>query len=177
MGAAGHGSKVVLEGSGTNIPLRASIVNATEFRYAPARLHLYQSVVVIVFCGVPAAIIAAGVGSALGVAAGAGAVLPFAVAAVAGLRRAFRLELVAAPAGISIRNYWRSWDLSWDEVTDVGLGKQMLGFVPQTAVAFRTRAGAVARAQATPSRAPERSALLSVLRRLAPSGVAFHLTQ
>jgi len=157
-----------------NTPLRASIVETAEYRYAPMRLHVYQSIVVLIGCGVPGAIVVAGVGAAAGTAAGAAVAIPFLAAAIGGLRRAFRLELVAGRVGVSIRNFWRSWDLAWEDVADIGVGKQTLGFVPQSAVAFRTLTGQVARAQATPSTDSERDSMLSILRRLASPDTVLH---
>ena len=89
-------------------------------------------------------------------------------------RRSFQIALSVSRDTISIRNYWRTYELPWTDVVEIGSALQTMGVVPQPAIYFLLKNGKNARAQATPSRLRERQAMLASIARLAPHTVRIH---
>jgi hypothetical protein len=81
--------------------------------------------------------------------------------------------LSASYDGVKIRNFWRSFELGWGEITEVGVGLKTMGVVPQSAFAFRA-SDREFRAQGTPSKRRDREAAFNALRALAPPAATFH---
>ena len=138
--------------------------------YASTRLRVYQAFIAVSGCALVGGIASAAIPGAVRYVLIACTVFTSAWAA----HRAFRLELCVSTTYVSIKNFWRSYEIKWEDISDVGVGLKALGFVPQSAFAFRT-SDQEARAQATPSRAKDRLDALRVMTELAPSGVRFNL--
>jgi hypothetical protein len=90
-----------------------------------------------------------------------------------GVRRAFRLSLEATSEHVTVRNFWRTYEFHWVDVTKVGLGEETMGVLPQPAVAFGLRNGRIVRAQATPFKKKDQDVVFQALRELAPPSVQF----
>jgi hypothetical protein len=137
------------------------------YHYAPTRV--YQAFIAFCACALVG-------GISVGAASGETRyVLVFVTVTVAAwsVHRAFRLELSASRDGVKIRNFWRSFEPGWSEITDVGVGLKTMGVVPQSAFAFGA-SDREFRAQATPSKRSDREAAFNALRALAPPAVTFH---
>jgi hypothetical protein len=60
-------------------------------------------------------------------------------AAVYGCSRAGRLSLSVSSAGVSIRNYLKSYDIPWTEIEAAGVGAYSIGVAPQLCISFKVR--------------------------------------
>lgn len=146
-----------------------AVVIQQPYDYAATRLRVYQAFTAFCACALVGGISA---GAANGAARYVLVSVTVAVAAWS-VHRAFRLELSASRDGVKVRNFWRSFELGWNEITDVGMGLKTMGVVPQSAFAFRTSHREF-RAQATPSKRRDREEAFNALRALAPPAVTFH---
>lgn len=88
-------------------------------------------------------------------------------------RRAFRISFVATTDGVTVKNYWKTYDLPWAEIEGVGIGlKQQGGVAAQPALGLRLKAGGAVFASATPLRQTPRRQFMAAVLALAPSTVA-----
>lgn len=140
------------------------------YSYEPLRRRVYQAVTVASICAPVGVLAVAVTRGPLRYIVGTLAILGGAWS----VKRAFRLGLWASSERVRIQNYWRTRDFDWTEVTDIGVGKQTMGVVPQSAWAFLLRDGHTVRAQATPIRPDEREAESHALLALAPPAARFH---
>ena len=62
-------------------------------------------------------------------------------------RRSFQIALSVSRDTISIRNYWRTYQLPWTDVVEIGSALQTMGVVPQPAIYFLLKNGKNARAR------------------------------
>jgi len=95
------------------------------------------------------------------------------IGTVIAIRRAFRLEIRANRERVVVRNYFRTREFAWTDVTDIGVSTLTMGLVPLPAIAFAA-SGRGLRAQATPTDANDRARVLEMLARVAPPHVRFH---
>lgn len=142
----------------------------TSIRVAERRLHVYKALAVVCWW----LLIALFVGGLTSGRARYLALALVAVAAVWAIRRAFRVELNVVKDKLLVRNYWRSFEFEWNDVTDVGVGFLMAGVVPQRVVVFRLGNGTHVRSQATATSAELQTRLWEELRQSAPGTVVFH---
>ena len=139
-----------------------------SFSYAPLQLRLYAAYIAALPCltyGAIATLAAHGPWRF-------GLLAVAVVVGVAAVHRAFRLQLNISVDGIVIKNYWRSYNIGWDQIVEVDIGSLTMGIIPRPAVRFRLTGGGGARAQATPTSADLQKALLDRIRRIAPDEVA-----
>jgi hypothetical protein len=141
-----------------------------HYRYRPLRLRLYDATISAILCCTVGGIAAFAVSGYPRYAI----LVTGVIATVLAVRRSFRIELYVSRQMIQIRNYWRTFELQWSDVTDVGTALQTMGFVPLPAIYFLLRDGQNARAQATPSDLNQRQNVLKNIGRLAPSTVVIH---
>lgn len=150
-----------------------STVRRQDYEYASRRLRTNQALVALITSVTPGAIAAAAVPGTWRLFL----ILGTAVTACWAFLRGFRLILQASADRVLIRNYWRSFEFRWGEVTDVGVGAERMGVLPQPAFAFRLTDGRTIRAQATPFKVRDQMAQMEELARIAPPSVQFHWPQ
>jgi hypothetical protein len=138
------------------------------YTYAPRRLRFNQSWIAAVTCATPGGITAAAIGAPWGYLVVAATVLVGAWS----VKRAWRLGLWASESRVVVKNYWRTREFAWSEVTDIGLGAETMGVLPQPAWAFRLANGSVLRAQATPFKRRDQQREWDSLVALAPESVS-----
>lgn len=143
---------------------------APDIRVAESRLHAYKALAVICWW----LLIALFVGGLTSGTTRHAALITVAAAAIWAVRRAYRVELSIVADKLLVRNYWRSFEFDWKDVTDVGVGLLMAGVVPQRVFVFRIADGTQVRAQATATRASLQEELWEQLQRAAPKTVIFH---
>jgi hypothetical protein len=138
------------------------------YSYEPRRLRFNQSIIAFWSCVVPGFL-------AVGIAGAPWGVLVF-VTSVLGLawsvKRAWRLGLWASETCVVSKNFWRTRTFDWSDVTDIGVGAETMGILPQPAWAFRLASGKVVRAQATPFKPRDQQREWEFLVALAPEGVS-----
>jgi hypothetical protein len=117
-------------------------------------------------CALPIFVLVLELGSPWRYVAASVAVVPTAWA----VRRAFRIGLVVTEDRVTVNNYWRTHAFPWLDVEGVGIGLKKQGVLPQPALAFKLRSGAVF-AQATPPRESERRDFQAAVLAFAPSTV------
>ena len=141
-----------------------------DYTYAGTGTRLTEAIVAFWFCATPGGIAAGALGG--------GPRYVMAAITLAGtalaVKRAFRLEIRANRDRVVIRNYWRTYEFPWSDVTDVGSSHLTMGFIPLRVIAFRWTNGGGVRAQATPTNDEERQRVMQNLQKLAPDIVKFH---
>jgi hypothetical protein len=134
--------------------------------YRPVRYRVNSAAIALMSCALAGFILFDVCGSwrlaAVGLAVAAG---------VWTVRRAVRISLIVTAAGVTVNNYWKTYEFAWSEVSGVGIGLKRQGVSFGPALAFSLRLGAPVFAQATPLRQAARGAFLDAVVALAPSSV------
>jgi hypothetical protein len=65
------------------------------------------------------------------------------------MHRALRVSVVADDAGLTVKNYWRTYVLPWGDITEVRGAMLSVGASVGPVIAFRTVGGKLVRAEAT----------------------------
>jgi hypothetical protein len=65
------------------------------------------------------------------------------------MHRALRVSVVADDAGLTVKNYWRTYVLPWGDVTEVRGAMLPVGASAAPVIAFRTIGGKLVKAEAT----------------------------
>jgi hypothetical protein len=133
----------------------------------PGRLRFNQSWIAGVTCATPGAIAALAIGAPWAV----GIIAATVVVGAWSVKRAWRLGIWASESHVLVKNYWRTHEFGWHEVTDIGVGAQTMGVLPQPAWAFRLSGRKLVRAQAMPFKRREQQREWDALVALAPGGV------
>jgi hypothetical protein len=131
------------------------------------RLRFNESAIAAMVCATPGAI-AAGV---TGIPWAIGVIAVTVVVGAWSVKRAWRLGIWASESQVLVKNYWRTHEFGWHEVTDIGVGAVAMGVLPQPAWAFRLSDGKVVRAQAMPLKRLDQQREWDALVALAPHGL------
>jgi hypothetical protein len=137
------------------------------YSYEPRRLRFNQSTIAAMTCATPGGIAAWAIGVPWAIPTTAVTVLIGAWS----VKRAWRLGIWASESQVLVKNYWRTHEFGWHEVTDVGVGALPMGVLPQPAWAFRLWSRKVVRAQAMPFKEHDQQREWDALIALAPHGV------
>lgn len=106
------------------------------FESRPLGVRLVAALSAFILCLVVSGIVAGGLPEPIG---RIGAITVLAVSPIAALR-GLRIAILANSQAIFIRNYFTSYELKWEEITNIGIGIHHF-FGQASAVAFKTRGG------------------------------------
>jgi hypothetical protein len=87
--------------------------------------------------------------------------------------RGFRIELTFDAESVTIKNYWRTYRLRWDEIKEIGTWVQEFGMGWAPAVAFVPFDGPLVTSQATVSRRLRRQFMEGLRAEAKTRGIAF----
>ena len=139
------------------------------YSYEPRRLRFNQSTIAAMVCATPGVVVIAG--GEVGVPRAIGIIAATVLVGAWPVKRAWRLGIWASDSRVLVKNYWRTYDFAWHEVTDVGVGALPMGVLPQPAWAFRLSSSKVVRSQAMPRKLHDQQREWGALTALAPHGV------
>jgi hypothetical protein len=81
--------------------------------------------------------------------------------------RAFRLSIDLGDEYVVVKNYWRTYRFSWDEVEEIRPCAVTIGVLPRRALGFGLRSGRLVCAQGTAGGVGDRDRALEMLRQAA----------
>jgi hypothetical protein len=140
-----------------------------RYKYEPRRTRLSQSAVAFMMSG-----LLFGIAAAVSPTPWRYAVIAIGVLAMlSSVARGWRIGLWADNGRVRVCNYWRTFEFSWADVTEMYVGSKPAGDLFTDAWRFTLSDGAVITAQATPSRAVEQRRELEALLATVPTGLSF----